>query len=151
MWLKISTDYEKILERRQKIDERKRNLQNQIIGKLGEDIAAKYLESKGYKIIQRNFRCKQGEIDIIAQEENSILCDNEQERKIVFIEVKTRKTPSFGTPAEAVNELKRKHITAVANYYIYTNKLQDVDIRFDVIEIYLTKTRYKVNHIIQII
>ena len=141
---------DKIQERKLKIENKKKTIQNQIIGKLGEDIATKYLESKGYKILERNFNCKQGEIDIIAEEDNAIICDKEDTKKLVFVEVKTRKSISFGTPAEAVNENKQKHMKGASKYYLYSNNLQDREIRFDVIEIFLTKTRYKLNHILQI-
>ena len=62
--------------------------QNQKIGKLGEKLAAQYLESKGYEILERNFYCRQGEIDIIAKEKT----------KIIFIEVKSRTSVKYGKP-----------------------------------------------------
>ena len=83
-----------------------------ITGKIGEDIAIKYLQSKGYKIIERNFQCKQGEIDIVALDK----------QEIVIIEVKTRKCLEYGKPAEAVDENKRKHIYNAAEYYLYVKK-----------------------------
>ena len=93
---------------------------NQEIGKFGEDIATKYLQKKGYKIIERNFSCKQGEIDIIAKKHNTI----------IFVEVKARKTVSAAwdaiTPAQSVR-LRR----AAETYLI--NKHWDGDARFDVI------------------
>ena len=69
-------------------------------GKLGEDLAEKYLEQIGYKVIERNFECKQGEIDIIALDKN----------EIIFIEVKTRTSIKYGSPADAVNENKQKNL-----------------------------------------
>ena len=146
----MQNKYEKMLERKAKIEQRNKELQNQMIGKLGEDIATKYLENKGYKILERNFRCRQGEIDIIASEGVSVIYEKERPEKIVFVEVKTRKSVSFGTPAEAVTEAKQKHIKAATQYYLYSKDIKDTEIRFDVIEIYLTKTRYKLNHILQV-
>ncbi len=113
---------------------------NQEIGMLGERLAVKYLEKKEYIILERNYRCRQGEMDIIAK-------DNEE---IVFIEVKTRTTINFGRPAEAVNYIKREHLQNIARYYLYTKKITKIPIRFDVIEIYLNKKEYAVNHIKQI-
>lgn len=114
---------------------------NQNIGKIGENLAIKYLENLGYKIIVRNFRCKQGEIDIIAKEKN----------EIIFIEVKTRTNIKFGYPAEAVNKLKQNHIHKAIQYYLYKNNVTDYNIRIDVVEIYLkySNNRYlsKINHI----
>ena len=73
---------------------------NQKLGKLGEDIISNYIQKQGYKILERNFECSQGEIDIIAKNKN----------ELVFIEVKTRSNTNFGTPSEAVDYKKQKHI-----------------------------------------
>ena len=72
------------------------------IGKLGEDISCNYLEKSNYSIIERNFCCRDGEIDIIAYDNNS--------REIVFIEVKTRTNYKYGNPAEAIDSTKEIHI-----------------------------------------
>ena len=111
------------------------------IGKLGEDLACKYLQNKGYKILERNFEAKQGEIDIIA-------LDKEE---LVFIEVKTRSNILYGKPAEVVNEVKQNHLIKTIEYYIYSRHLEDEFIRIDIIEIYLWKNKYRVNHIKQVI
>lgn len=114
------------------------------VGKLGEKLAAKYLEQSNYKIIKQNFRCKQGEIDIIAM-------DNEKvEKDLVFVEVKTRTSLKFGTPAEAVDENKRKHILKTAKYFLYYNNIKEKSVRFDTIEVFLNNNKYKINHIKQI-
>lgn len=113
----------------------------QEIGKEGENIATKYLESRNYKIIERNFMCRQGEIDIIALDKD----------ELVFIEVKTRTSVQYGAPVEAVTNIKQKHMKKAIEYYLYKNFIQDRCIRLDVIEIYLCKNKYRVNHIKQII
>ena len=100
---------------------------NKIIGNYGEDCAAKFLEKNKYKIIERNFSCKFGEIDIIAKDKNIL----------VFVEVKSRTNEMYGTPAMAVNYYKRKNIVKTAKYYIMKNKLQNEFCRFDVVEILL--------------
>ena len=110
-------------------------------GKIGEDIAIKYLENLGYTIIERNFMAVQGEIDIIAK-------DN---KELVFIEVKTRTNMLFGRPVEAVNLSKQKHLINIAKYYIHCKNLENEFVRIDVIEVYLTKNKAKINHIKQII
>lgn len=115
-------------------------MENRKIGILGENLATKYLEDKGYIIIGRNFECKQGEIDIIAQDKN----------EIVFVEVKTRTTFKYGKPVDAVTNVKQKHIEKSASFYIYKNNLEKSFIRLDVIEVYLYRTRYRINHIKQI-
>lgn len=112
---------------------------SQKIGKMGEDLALKYLAQLGYKILKRNFKSKLGEIDIIAKDKE----------EIVFIEVKTRTNNKYGKPAEAVNKIKKEHIKNAGIYYIYSNKLNNKSIRFDVIEVYLASKNY-IHHIKQI-
>lgn len=115
----------------------------QEIGKWGENIVCQYLANNHYKIIERNFLCRQGEIDIIAKDITK--------KELVFIEVKTRSNLKYGNPAEAVNKEKQKHIKQVIKYYIYRNHLENKAIRIDVIEVYLKKSNYKINHIKQVL
>ena len=98
----------------------------QITGKLGEDAAATYLKDNGYLIFDQNYRIKNAEIDIIAKDKETI----------AFIEVKTRKTLKKGFPAESVNYTKQKKIISAALYYIRENNLNNVRLRFDVIEVF---------------
>ncbi len=109
-----------------------------ILGNNGEKIASEYLEKNNYEIIKRNFRCKQGEIDIIAY-------DNKN-REYVFVEVKTRTNFEYGKPVDSVNKMKQKHIVSATKYYIYLHNLENKYIRFDIIEIY-KKDQYIINHI----
>lgn len=109
----------------------------QEIGKLGENLATRYLSSVGYKILKRNFRDKYGEVDIIAE------CDNE----LVFIEVKARTSLKYGRPIDAVTRQKQMHILRTAQYYIFINKLEHKKIRFDVIEVYIIDGKYRIKHI----
>lgn len=95
------------------------------------------MQKCGYKIIERNYRCRQGEIDIIAKDKN----------ELVFIEVKTRSNLCFGRPREAVDNYKQNHIYKTTKYYLHKNKLENSYIRFDVIEIYLRKDKYKLSHL----
>ena len=111
------------------------------IGKIGEDKATEYLEKLGYKIIERNFVAKQGEIDIIAIDK----------QELVFIEVKTRTNLLYGLPVDAVDERKQNHLTRAIKYYIYRNHLENEFIRIDVIEVYLSGDNFKINHIKQFI
>ena len=113
----------------------------QEVGKLGEDLATKYLKCTGYRILERNFRGKQGEIDIIAT----------QGKEIIFIEVKTRSSIEFGRPIEAITKNKQKHMYQTAKYYIHKTKQETKCIRFDVIEVYIINGKIKVNHIKQIL
>ncbi len=96
------------------------------IGSANEKIAASYLETCGYSIVTTNFRAgKYGEIDIIAREKEFIC----------FVEVKSRGSLIFGTPAEAVNKRKQDRIRKVAYIYINQYKLHNYNIRFDIVEI----------------
>lgn len=113
------------------------------IGIKGENLASKYLENLEYKIIERNFMCKTGEIDIVA-------FDSRKE-ELVFVEVKTRSNYLYGTPAEAVTNAKQKHIYKAARYYIHLHHLYETYARIDVIEILLKNNSYKLNHLKQVI
>lgn len=92
------------------------------IGTLGEDIACDFLSKKGYTILQRNFKARYGELDIIAIETNTL----------VFIEVKTRTTLRFGTPEEAITPRKLHELIQTAQYFSLLHpelpKLQRIDV-----------------------
>lgn len=100
-------------------------------GSLLEDAACDLLKQEGFKIICRNFRAgRLGEIDIIAAE-GEYIC---------FIEVKGRKNDSFGFPAEAVSRDKIKKIRLVSEFYITDKKLHGRNIRYDVLELFYSRT-----------
>ena len=107
------------------------------IGEVGERLACKYLEEN-----EKNFRCYQGEIDIIAR-------DNIK-NELVFIEVKTRTNREYGNPADSIDKYKKKHIYKALKYYIFINNLVNEYIRIDAIEVYILKNQNKINHIKQI-
>ncbi len=92
------------------------------IGNFGEQAASEFLEKKGISVIARNYTCRSGEIDIIAKDGGTI----------VFAEVKTRASKSYGTPGEFVDFYKQEKIIKTALYYLGRD---DVDMRFDVIEV----------------
>lgn len=106
-------------------------------GIIGEKIVQGYLINKGYEIIETNYYTKRGEIDIICKKDNCI----------IFVEVKTRTNLKFGTPAMAVNSTKKKHIKSVAKMYLYLKKLNGFEIRFDVVEVFISHGRCNINHI----
>lgn len=112
---------------------------NYDIGKYGESIAIDYLKSNGYRILNMNFRCKLGEIDIISLY-NDI---------IVFTEVKSRFSRNYGNPCDCVNYKKQKRIITTAEYYISKNSRHNYFFRFDVIEVFFNtkKDTYNINHI----
>ena len=111
----------------------------QSLGTSGEQIAATFLHKKGYAIVERNYRCRHGEIDIIAQDGDYL----------VFVEVKTRKSKKYGTPAAAVDHRKQKQICRVTAFYLQHHSLHDIDLRFDVIAIHITtRSTKKIDHFI---
>ncbi|MCI8519004.1 MAG: YraN family protein [Clostridia bacterium] len=113
----------------------------QVEGKTGETIASDYLDGIGYRLLHKNFRCKQGEIDLIAK-------DGED---IVFIEVKTRRSTNYGEAREAVNREKIRHIMKTAMYYLYMTRQETAFVRIDVIEVYLMHGEVRINHLKQVI
>lgn len=96
-------------------------------GDEGEELAVELLESKGYKIVKRNYRYGKGEIDIIAEDPN--------EEGLVFVEVKSRKNLEFGLPEEAITKNKIKQLKRIAELYLYENEIKEILCRFDVIAI----------------
>lgn len=95
------------------------------LGQEGEDLAAGFLRKKGYKLVQRNYRCRSGEVDLIVLDR----------KVVVFVEVKTRSDRSFGSPFEAVEARKQKKMIGAAQYYLHEHKLHQRDARFDVVGI----------------
>ncbi len=96
-------------------------------GETGEAIALSHLRSNGYTIIDRNYTCSIGEIDIVATNEGDV----------VFIEVKSRRSDYFGSPAEAVTINKQKKISKVALFYMKEKNLVGRSARFDVVAVML--------------
>ncbi len=99
----------------------------QLSGIKGEDLACEFLRKKGYKIIERNFRARGGEIDIIALD-----CET-----LVFIEVKARSTSEFGSPLEAITTWKLKSIVKTAQFYKLKNPKLPEALRIDAVAITL--------------
>lgn len=104
----------------------KASRQRQAIGRWGEDVAADFLAVQGYTILTRNYRTPAGELDIIARDGSAI----------VFVEVKTRRTASFGPPQAAVTPAKAAHIIAAAQHYLLETEQIDGDWRIDVVAVY---------------
>jgi putative endonuclease len=97
------------------------------LGAFGERIAAAHLEAKGYRIRERNFRTREGEVDIIAQHGSTL----------VFVEVRTRRGDAQGSPAESVTAAKATHILATAHAYVQVTDDCPADQRIDVIAVSL--------------
>ena len=104
-------------------------------GSSGEDIAVKYLQTHGYRVLDRNFTTSVGEVDIFVTDESTLIA----------VEVKSRLSLEYGTPAEAVNHEKIKKISQVTSQYIKKFRLFGTPVRFDVVEVYIADKT--VNHI----
>ena len=95
------------------------------LGQRGEQLAADYLQQQGYRLTERNYRCRLGEIDLIAWDAQTL----------VFIEVKTKGHLQFGVPQSMVTRSKQQKIVRVAMVYVQERHLRDKPLRFDVIAI----------------
>lgn len=113
--------------------EQKMKQNNRDVGTYYEEVAKHYLEQKGYSVCEMNYRTKQGEVDIIAKDEEYT----------VFVEIKYRKHTGCGYPRESVHYRKQQKIIQVATMYLVKEKLYDTPVRFDIIEI----LKDKITHI----
>ena len=109
----------------------------QILGQEGERIAESYLRKKGYRVVERNYRCPVGELDLI-------LLDR---RVVVFVEVKTRSDDRFGAPLESVGPRKQQKMIKTALFFLSRHRLHNRDARFDVIGISWKGRERLVEHI----
>lgn len=99
------------------------------IGDFGEDLAIIFLQKHGYKIIDRNYCCRYGELDIVVQKDGCL----------VFVEVKTRTSIVYGFPKESITRWKRERIEQTIFKYLQENGMEENDFRVDVIEVLLDK------------
>jgi len=108
------------------------------LGRSGEEAALAYLLKRKYKIVCRGFRFHRGEIDIIAYDKDIL----------VFVEVKTRRSPDFGRPEESVTPLKQRQIRKLAEAYLMLNDLGDIPCRFDILSLFSDDQKgYGIRHI----
>lgn len=108
-------------------------MDKQNLGKLGEDLAQKYLQNKGYRFLKRNFRSKFGEIDLIFIDKQIL----------VFVEVKTRFSVSFGLPEEAITSWKIRSIIKTAQYFVLLNPRLPDSLRIDAVAVELRDGKLK--------
>ena len=99
------------------------------LGRWGEQLAASHLESLGYKILERNWRCRRGEIDLVAR----------AGEVLIFVEVKTRRGRDHGTPEEALTTAKVRRLLELGQRYLLEHDLEDVDWRVDMVAVELNQ------------
>ena len=104
-------------------------MKRKAVGELGEKMAVEYLKKRGYHILETNFRCREGEFDIIARDKDYL----------VFVEVRTRRGFSFGTPEESVTAAKKEKLTSLAFAYLQTHRNSPSSWRFDMVAVELNQ------------
>jgi putative endonuclease len=110
------------------------------LGRHGEEIALRYFESNGYELVKKNFRYDRAEIDLVLKHEGT--------KTLVFVEVKTRKTKTFGEPEESVTEAKQLQLVKSAEGFLMNNtEYNEYEKRFDVASIFIENGTEKINHI----
>lgn len=108
---------------------------NKQFGKLGEDIAAGYLERKGYKILERNYTYARVEVDVVCEYNN----------EIIFVEVKTRTSDQMAYPEQAVGKAKQKNIRLAAENFLEENQITS-SVRFDIIAVVKNESKFEIEH-----
>lgn len=111
--------------------------QKQALGTEGEQIAEAYLKKKGYRLVERNYRCPVGELDLVVLDHGVI----------VFVEVKTRTDDRFGAPLESVHRRKQGKMIKAALFFLNQHRLHHREARFDVVGISLKEREPVVEHI----
>lgn len=106
------------------------------LGSLGEELAVEFLQKNKYKIVERNWRYKKAEIDIIAQKNNVL----------AIVEVKTRSSDYFGNPQDFVNQKKIKLLVEAVDEYVFSKAL-NVDVRFDIVAITKNQNKFDIEHL----
>lgn len=110
---------------------------NRSRGRQGEEMAADYLAQKGLRIVARNYRYDQGEVDLVCEDGG----------ELVFVEVKTRTSTMFGEPEEAVTESKQEQLRKVAEGYCQEYGLDDQYYRFDIVTVMIQRDQTIVQHL----
>ena len=111
-----------------------------ILGAYGESLAAKYLEDLGYEIIERNWRCREGELDLIARERDSW----------VFVEVKTRRSDSADDGFSAIDELKQQKIRRAIREWCRVREVASLRLRIDAISVFISGSKIRFEHLKQV-
>jgi len=105
-----------------------KRLSRLVLGRIAEEAAARLLAARGYRLLERNYRSRGGEIDIIAR----------QGKEMVFVEVKSRSREDFGTPAQSVGKTKQRKLAELAQGFVAHRLRREVPWRFDIVEVWLT-------------
>lgn len=111
-----------------------------ILGLYGEKLAGNYLQALGYEIIEKNWRCRLGEIDLIVRDKN----------RYVFVEVKTRNGAGFGHPLEAITETKLRRLRVLVSEWCRARQVSGVDVRIDAVGVLVEQGKVQLEHLKQV-
>ena len=109
------------------------------LGERGETVASAYLKKQGYKILEKNYRCKIGEIDLVVQKNG----------RVIFVEIKTRSSDAFGRPEESVHAAKQKKLIRLAQWYLKSHPKISGPVGFDVLALTGLEGSFSIRHIPQ--
>ena len=112
-------------------------IEKQDLGRQGELEAERFLRTQGYKLLARNYRCPSGELDLVAQDHDTL----------VFVEVRTQSGPMFGDPLESVTFRKQRQIIKAATHYMMRYRMAYQPMRFDVIGIHWSNAMPRITHV----
>jgi len=111
-----------------------------VLGLYGEKLAGNYLQAQGYEILERNWHCRLGEIDLIVRDQN----------RYVFVEVKTRNGSGYGHPFEAITQEKLGRLRKLVSEWCRHRQLSGIDVRIDAISVLVDRGRVQVEHLKQV-
>lgn len=111
-----------------------------ILGAYGESLAAKFLEDLGYEVVERNWRCPQGELDLIARDKDAW----------VFVEVKTRRSQSANSGLEAVDEVKQQRMRRAIREWCRVREVSSLRLRIDAISVFISGSVIRFEHLKQV-
>ena len=114
--------------------------QRHVLGLYGEKLAGNYLQSIGYEILERNWRCNIGEIDLIVRDKS----------RYVFVEVKTRNGAGFGHPFEAITDAKLSRLRKLVSEWCRARQLSGIDVRIDAVSVLVDKGKVQLEHLKQV-
>lgn len=111
-----------------------------VLGLYGEKLASNYLQSLGYEILEKNWRCPIGEIDLIVRDNS----------RYVFVEVKTRNGSGFGHPLESITEAKLSRLRRLVSEWCRVRQLSGIDVRIDAVSVLVERGRVQLEHLKQV-
>lgn len=129
---------------RDDLQSKERDKARKRVGQGGEDLAARYLQDKGYRILERNYRFQRAEVDLVCFQPAK---NYEDGGELVFVEVKTRSSHTYGVPETAVDISKQKNLRRAALAYLYEHRMEGAYCRFDVLAITRTSSQVDIHHI----